>query len=479
MKTTKITTILILCLALLLYSHAHAQIPTGWYYSTIGDLGFVPSYNESNQLWTLQGNLSISSSMHVYKNINGDCEIVARINSQEAGTASVEIRENLTSSAKYVKASIAELAGGLLAYRSDTGEDYINTYGDLPIDDESFRYPYWFRLERKGNRFTAYMSPDGVGWDQIGSVEVLMSTSISIGMSVTKQASSWPGEATAKFDNVTVIEYGKVESGTGGWIIDGDNMYSAVSGNVGIGTTNPSRKLDVDGDIQAVRFRDRDDPHYFVNPTGTPRSAVFKGDVGIGTLSPQGKLHVSNGRILLDSNQHVSFMNSYGQINDTLVLFHDTDLGSNINEVRIFNFHEGPIKFYTTETRWQAEPRVTITRSGDVGIGTLSPQGKLDVNGSIYQRGNQLHADYVFEPGYDLESIEEHSRYMWTHKHLKAIPKAKVDVSGQEIVEVGEHRKGIVEELEKAHIYVDQLHKRIRTLEERLAKLEAQHRPEQ
>ena len=37
---------------------------------------------------------------------------------------------------------------------------------------------------------------------------------------------------------------------------------------------------------------------------------------------------------------------------------------------------------------------------------------------SIYQRGSELHADYVFEDGYELESIEEHARHMWQAKHL-------------------------------------------------------------
>jgi hypothetical protein len=110
---------------------------------------------------------------------------------------------------------------------------------------------------------------------------------------------------------------------------------------------------------------------------------------------------------------------------------------------------------------------------GNVGIGTKSPNGKLDVNGSIYQRGSELHADYVFEQDYELESIDEHSEFMWKEKHLPAIPKARIDDNGQEIVEVGSHRKGIVEELEKAHIYIEQLHERLKTLEEKLVKMEA------
>ncbi len=84
-----------------------------------------------------------------------------------------------------------------------------------------------------------------------------------------------------------------------------------------------------------------------------------------------------------------------------------------------------------------------------------------------------LHADYVFGPGYELESIDKHSEFMWQNKHLPAIPKAMTDENGREIVEVGAHRRGIVEELEKAHIYIDQLHKQNMELETRIAKLEA------
>jgi len=37
------------------------------------------------------------------------------------------------------------------------------------------------------------------------------------------------------------------------WILSGNNQYSAVTGNIGIGTTNPDAKLDVNG---KARFRD-------------------------------------------------------------------------------------------------------------------------------------------------------------------------------------------------------------------------------
>ena len=112
--------------------------------------------------------------------------------------------------------------------------------------------------------------------------------------------------------------------------------------------------------------------------------------------------------------------------------------------------------------------QIYISGGSGVGIGTTTPAGKLDVNGSIYQRGAILHADYVFEPGYKLESIDEHSEFMWREKHLPAMPKIQKDENGREMVEIGARSRGVVEELEKAHIYIEQLHKNINQLQEQM-----------
>ncbi|OFX17814.1 MAG: hypothetical protein A2Z18_07200 [Armatimonadetes bacterium RBG_16_58_9] len=106
-----------------------------------------------------------------------------------------------------------------------------------------------------------------------------------------------------------------------------------------------------------------------------------------------------------------------------------------------------------------------VTGNGNVGIGTTNPQGRLDVNGSIYQRGSLLHADYVLEPDYRLESIEEHSKKMWNEKHLPAVSPRRVDEDGREIVDLGDRQRGILEELETAHIYIEQLKRKIEELE--------------
>ena len=122
---------------------------------------------------------------------------------------------------------------------------------------------------------------------------------------------------------------------------------------------------------------------------------------------------------------------------------------------------------------WYVDPDYTGGINEGVKVMTLDVNGlrldtDLDVYGTIYQRGGTLHADYVFEPGYELESIESHAEFMKTNKHLKAMPKATKDENGLEVVNLGSHNRGLLEELEKAHLYIDQLNERLKVLEAKL-----------
>jgi hypothetical protein len=98
------------------------------------------------------------------------------------------------------------------------------------------------------------------------------------------------------------------------------------------------------------------------------------------------------------------------------------------------------------------------------------------VNGHrILHRGSQIHADYVFEPDYQLESIEEHTAFMMKEKHLSAVPKAQIDEgTGQDIVEYGSLMRGLLEELEKAHLYIARVSDVVKDQQRAISKLSAQ-----
>lgn len=188
---------------------------------------------------------------------------------------------------------------------------------------------------------------------------------------------------------------------------------------------------------------------------GAPTSSLdiaASGNVGIGTGSAADKMEV------------VGQLRVSGSLGGFLAAPRDGSGASHIwynptgDDMRLFSSVNGDV--------------ITVLNNGNTGIGTTTPGGKLDVNGSIFQRGAVLHADYVFEPAYTIESIEEHSDFMWNNKHLPAVAGKTVDEHGQEVVEIGARMRGLLEELEKAHIYISTLNDRIGERDSQLAKLE-------
>lgn len=187
------------------------------------------------------------------------------------------------------------------------------------------------------------------------------------------------------------------------------------------------------------------------------------GSVGMGveTVNPVGRVEIN------DPSRHLCLTGSTVRAG----IRSDTPIGILTLDGYAQTFKAGALAIASSYLT-AIPPTNGIYVQGQVGIGTMTPQGKLDVNGSIYQRGGQLHADYVFNEDYRLESIEEHAQYMWENMHLKALPPIKKDENGQEIVEIGTYQKGILEELEKAHIYIEQLNEKIKTLESKIQALE-------
>jgi len=162
------------------------------------------------------------------------------------------------------------------------------------------------------------------------------------------------------------------------WQISGSNMFSMPLGNVGIGTTTPSRKLDVNGQ---GRF---DGQLYARDATGIGLVddagnlglwVEDGGNVGIGTTSPAVPLHVktsSSSSLKVaglftnpsdSSSAEVAIQLGLGTMLPTAWMLKGSDYGLYIGNAMVL------------------PPTITIT-GGSVGINTTSPDAVLDVYGT-------------------------------------------------------------------------------------------------
>jgi RHS repeat-associated protein len=185
------------------------NIPTGWTDSDVGSVGAAGYANFASLAFTVNGSgpnidLGVNDEGNfVYQSLSGDGTIVARIvsvvgsNQPQAG---VMIRETLnTNSANAFVGSSGNTQLGYLYFwdRPSTGASSSSSGGS------AYALPYWVKLNRSGNTFTGYQSPDGVNWTQIGSsLAVTMAQNVYIGLAVSSHVNTSLVPAT--FDNVSI-----------------------------------------------------------------------------------------------------------------------------------------------------------------------------------------------------------------------------------------------------------------------------------
>ncbi len=223
-------------------------------------------------------------------------------------------------------------------------------------------------------------------------------------------------------------------------------------------------EFELEATTTAFRILDSSDRRMFVVEEGGVSDQLVLADngfVGLGTSNPTFPLQIqrSDGGgsgFLVKTTGAAANFEWYFQQNATTGAFLVSNIEGGAAGVQIFpNLPKSTL----------------VVRGGKVGIGTQDPAGKLDVDGAIYQRGSVRHPDYVFEPEYELESIDQHSEAMWRDKHLPAVGAGLYDKEGRAVIDMAARSQGVLEELEKAHLYIEQLHRRLAALEGALATL--------
>ena len=206
------------------------------------------------------------------------------------------------------------------------------------------------------------------------------------------------------FDNSTLK--GIKISQAGDTYISGNLLMEG--GKLGIGTTSPTEKLDVHGNItlpygygyqlkgSGVNFSVENEGtgvafinraasfmKFYTTPTenGSPTARMYlssNGNIGMGNIFPRQKLHVSEGNIMLENNYGIRLFNTTNLTDADGFSELKTD-GKDLYLVN--NIPTGSIYFGVAATGVQTN-RLIIDKSGKVGIGQIYPESGLHIYGS-------------------------------------------------------------------------------------------------
>lgn len=269
-------------------------------------------------------------------------------------------------------------------------------------------------------------------------------------------------------------------------------LYVDDGGRVGLGTNQPVVELHiVDGDTPTVRLQ-QDGSSGFNQQTwdlAGNEAGFFVRDVTNGSQLPFRVIPGADSESLV-----VAADNSIGMGTDTTpdaalhlrrtdgatqLLVEEasgTTAARGLMELR----NNGTVRFDMTDSNANLFWRFAVENSGtEFAItrqGTGVTEMRLDSSGNLTIPGGLVTGtagsctamtpcDGVFQDSYTVPSIEEHGAAMWANSYLPAVgptlPNQPINITRK--------TTGILNELEHAHIYIEQLHQRLSALEAKLA----------
>ena len=184
----------------------HRGLPKGWQTQDIGDVGAPGSASLAKDVFTVSGDGAdiwnqADSFRYVFRPLTGDGTLTARVlNIKETdpwAKAGVMIRESLEAGSKFALAVVTPASGFASQQR-----DRIAGPASSVLIVPNLTAPYWVRLVRQENTFTAYSSENGTEWNKMGSTTIDMDRQAYAGLVVCSHA--YGTLSQAQFDNVSL-----------------------------------------------------------------------------------------------------------------------------------------------------------------------------------------------------------------------------------------------------------------------------------
>jgi len=240
-----------------------------------------------------------------------------------------------------------------------------------------------------------------------------------------KLSGSWP--SVVELRTMTIQSSGSSAGNLAFATGNSEKMRISANGRVGIGTSNPSSKLSVYGEIAKLTTSGYDN--------------TFDNFIKYGHKS--------------DLESGTSNVNRWHGIDATITA---GSAASNKLKFRLYGGgfeNEAPIDV------------MTLTGNGRVGIGTTNPQSLLAVDGTITSKEVKVTldgwSDFVFNNNYELKDLNEVEDFINNNKRLPEIP------SESEVIEnginLGEMDAKLLQKIEELTLYMIEMNKRVNSLE--------------